>query len=65
MARASRPREPRTGLYLHDPQAVEGPVAGGCADAETVEFGDAMLVRYYSSHEGTTNIYLAVVPLKK
>ena len=24
-----------------------------------------MLVSYYSSHEGSTNIYLAVVPLKK
>ena len=41
------------------------PAGGDCAYAEAVRDGDAMLVSYYSSHEGQTNIYLAVVPLKK
>jgi hypothetical protein len=43
----------------------ELPAGGDCAYAEAVEFGDDMLVSYYSSHEGATNIYLAVVPLKE
>lgn len=41
----------------------ELPAGGDCSYAEAVEAGDDMLVSYYSSHEGTTNIYLAVVPL--
>ena len=41
------------------------PAGGDCAYAEAVEDGDNMLVSYYSTHEGATNIYLAVVPLKK
>ena len=41
------------------------PGAGDCAYLEAVEDGDNMLVSYYSSHEGSTNIYLAVVPLKE
>lgn len=40
------------------------PSGGDCSYAEAVEFGDDMLVSYYSSHEGTTNIYLARVPQK-
>lgn len=43
----------------------ELPAGGDCAYAEAVAAGDDMLVSYYSSHEGTTNIYVAVVPLKK
>jgi hypothetical protein len=41
------------------------PSGGDCSYAEAVEVGDEMLVSYYSSHEGATNIYLARVPLKK
>lgn len=41
------------------------PAGGDCAYAEAVAAGDDMLVSYYSSHEGTTNVYLAVVPLRK
>lgn len=46
------------------------PAAGDCAYAEAVEEGDDMLVSWYSGHETDkpaekTNIYLAVVPLKK
>jgi hypothetical protein len=46
------------------------PAGGDCAYAEAVEAGDDMLVSYYSGHETDkpaekTNIYLAVVPLKK
>lgn len=41
------------------------PAGGDCAYAEAVEVGDDMLVSYYSSHEGATNIYVAEVPLKK
>lgn len=40
------------------------PAGGDCAYLEAVEDGSNMLVSYYSSHEGSTNIYLAVVPLK-
>lgn len=43
----------------------ELPAGGDCAYAEAVEAGDDMLVSYYSSHEGPTNIYVALVPLKK
>jgi hypothetical protein len=42
----------------------ELPSGGDCSYAEAVEEGDDMLVSYYSSHEGTTNIYLARVPLQ-
>jgi hypothetical protein len=41
------------------------PSGGDCAYAEAVEVGDDMLVSWYSSHEGATNIYTARVPLKK
>jgi hypothetical protein len=41
------------------------PAGGDCAYAEAVRDGGDMLVSYYSTHEGQTNIYLAVVPLKK
>jgi len=40
------------------------PAGGDCAYAEAVEVGDNMLVSYYSSHEGATNVYVAEVPLK-
>lgn len=42
----------------------ELPSGGDCSYAEAVEHGNEMLVSYYSSHEGSTNIYLARVPLK-
>ena len=42
----------------------ELPAGGDCAYLEAVEDGKNMLVSYYSTHEGSTNIYLAVVPLK-
>lgn len=41
------------------------PAGGDCAYSGAVQSGEDMLVSYYSSHEGPTNIYLAVVPLKK
>jgi len=41
------------------------PSGGDCSYAEAVEIGDEMLISYYSTHEETTNIYLARVPLKK
>jgi hypothetical protein len=43
----------------------ELPSGGDCAYPEAVRVGDDLLVSWYSSHEGTTNIYLARVPLKK
>lgn len=43
----------------------ELPSGGDCSYAEAVAVGDDMLLSYYSSHEGLTNIYLATVPLKK
>lgn len=42
----------------------ELPSGGDCSYAEAVEVGDEMLVSYYSSHETSTNIYLARVPLR-
>ena len=42
----------------------ELPAGGDCAYLEAVEDGPNMLVSYYSTHEGSTNIYLATVPLK-
>ena len=43
----------------------EVPAGGDCAYLEAVEDGPNMLVSYYSTHEGSTNIYLAVVPLMR
>lgn len=40
------------------------PAGGDCAYACAVQDGDEMLVSYYSTHEGSTNIYLARVPLR-
>ena len=40
------------------------PAGGDCAYLEAVGDGANMLVSYYSTHEASTNIYLAVVPLK-
>jgi hypothetical protein len=40
------------------------PAGGDCSYPEAVELGDEMLVSYYSTHEGTANIYLARVPLR-
>ncbi|HSI65036.1 MAG TPA: exo-alpha-sialidase [Candidatus Saccharimonadia bacterium] len=40
------------------------PSGGDCAYLEAVEDGPNMLVSFYSTHEGKTNIYLATVPLK-
>lgn len=41
------------------------PAGGDCSYAEVVRDGDDLLVTYYSTHEKETNIYIAVVPLKK
>ncbi|MBI1903850.1 MAG: exo-alpha-sialidase [Planctomycetia bacterium] len=41
------------------------PSGGDCSYPAAVPVGDEMLVSFYSSHEGTTNVYLAAVPLKK
>lgn len=41
------------------------PAGGDCSYCGAVELDAEMLVSYYSSHEGSTNIYLARVPLKK
>jgi len=40
------------------------PSGGDCSYPAAVRIGDTMLVSYYSSHEGSTNIYLARVPLR-
>ena len=60
--------QPRT---VYEPQFIFWkPLAvpdgyGDCSYPEAVQAGQEMLVSYYSSHEGTTNIYLACVPLAK
>ena len=51
------------GRQLHPYCAL--PSGGDCSYPAVVRTGDTMLVSYYSSHEGPTNIYLARVPLKK
>ena len=43
----------------------ELPSGGDCSYPEIVVRGREMVVSYYSSHEGTSNIYLARVPLRK
>jgi hypothetical protein len=62
-------RKQGTMIYLYaDGKAApycELPSGGDCSYPEVALMGDDMLVSYYSSHEGKTNIYLAVVPLKK
>jgi len=40
------------------------PSGGDCSYPAAVQDGGAMLVSYYSSHEGSTNVYLARVPLR-
>jgi hypothetical protein len=40
------------------------PAAGDCSYPEAVQIGDRMLVSYYATLEGATNVYLARVPLK-
>ena len=40
------------------------PSGGDCAYLEAVEDGENMLVSFYSTHAGSTNIYLATVPLQ-
>ncbi len=60
-------RTPGTMIYTYDGRELKPycklPSGGDCAYPEAVEFGDDMLGSYYSSHEGSTNIYLARVPL--
>lgn len=41
------------------------PSGGDCAYGTAVKDGNDMMIAYYSSHEGSTNIYLARVPLRK
>ncbi|QDS99128.1 sialidase family protein [Adhaeretor mobilis] len=64
----SRTDEERTMIYTYENGALTPyaalPSGGDCSYAEVVQAGDDMLVSYYSSHEGDTNIYLARVPLK-
>jgi hypothetical protein len=45
-------------------QSPLNPPKGDCSYAEAVELGNELLVCFYSSHEESTNIYLARVPLK-
>jgi len=62
-------RKAGTMIYIYAEGKMEPycrlPAGGDCAYAEAVEVGDHMLVSYYSSHEGATNVYLAEVPLKE
>jgi hypothetical protein len=61
-------REPGSSIYTYAggklTRYCDLPAGGDCAYLEAVEDGPNMLVSYYSTHEGATNIYLAVVPLK-
>ena len=43
----------------------ELPSGGDCSYPGAVKIGDEMLVSYYSTHEGSTNVYVARVPLAK
>ena len=69
LSRTRKGSEMGTMIYLWDEGQLtpycELPAGGDCAYPEAVQIGDEMLVSYYSSHEGSTNIYLARVPLKK
>lgn len=66
-SRASKGKESVAMIYTYANGKLtpycELPSGGDCSYPEAVQIGDEMLVSYYSSHEGTTNIYLARVPL--
>ena len=68
-SRASKGKESVAMIYTYADSKLtpycELPSGGDCSYAEAVQIRDEMLVSYYSSHEGDTNIYLARVPLKK
>jgi len=67
MSRTMAGKKTGTMIYTFEGGAprpyCELPSGGDCSYPGAVEVGDEMLVSYYSSHEGTTNIYLARVPL--
>ena len=67
-SRASRGQESLAMIYTYADGKLtpycELPSGGDCSYPEAVLIGDEMLVSYYSSHEGKSNIYLARVPLK-
>ncbi len=59
-----------TMIYTFDDEAdltpyCRLPSGGDCSYPGVVREGDELLVSYYSSHEGSTNIYLARVPMPK
>ena len=61
---------PQTMIYTFDEQGAMTPYCrlpsgGDCSYPAAVQVGDELLISYYSSHEGSTDIYLARVPLKK
>jgi len=68
-SRSYKGRSAGTTLYTYDGKKLvpycEFPSGGDCSYPAAVRIGDEMLVSYYSTHEGTTDIYLARVPLKK
>lgn len=57
-----------TRIYTYDGQQLtpycDLPSGGDCSYPAAVKIGQELLVSYYSSHEGSTNVYLAKVPLK-
>ena len=54
-------------VYLYESGELlpycEIPSGGDCSYSAAVRFGAEMFVSYYSSHEGSTNIYTCRVPL--
>lgn len=69
MSRTMENKKSGTMIYLYaNGKATpycELPSGGDCAYPEAVRVGNDLLVSWYSSHEGTTNIYVGLVPLKK
>ncbi len=69
LSRTMQGKRTGTMIYTFDDGQLrpycELPSGGDCSYPGAVHVGDEMLVSYYSSHEGQTNIYLARVALQK
>lgn len=68
MSRTRQGKEMGTMVYVYQDEKLlpycKIPSGGDCSYAEAVPLGREMLVSYYSSHEGATNIYTCRIPLK-
>ncbi|MFN0197475.1 MAG: hypothetical protein ACKVT0_12080 [Planctomycetaceae bacterium] len=68
LSRLRKPDDSGTMIYVYVDDKLEPyceiPSGGDCSYPEVARIGEEMLISYYSSHEGTTNVYTCRVPLK-